>query len=494
MEQKPAERCDFLQLFNLSVQRYAENPAIITKDGRTISYAQLAEHVETVSRTMHLRGIRRGSGVLLNALPPETVIISFLAVTGLGATCIVRSNVTQQELRTMAIALIVTKDGSQEFGIPTLWFPGDFERREAPAYNLERNGLRNGDDLACVIQSSGTTGKPKSYSLTIDQLSQSIMDQASFLPRPLKRTSLTVPPTALFGLEMAFVVLASGGCMDWESAYSVDPLMSSRIDHIISSPLWLLNTTDYVRAQGASNLALDYCIVAGSKISPEFVQRIRTTLNCELYTNYGSTEVGPVSFGSTDYILQNPVYAGNIAPWVTVSVLSEDGMILETGKTGRLGFSLSGGRYIARATELDQTAKTTQFISGDFGHVDTENRLFVEGRDVDLINVGGQKVSLQAIKRTIQKETGITGPLEVISAVSVSGWDRLIIVIAADPQGIAQCKARIRRMSRRGFDGAEIQMMFVRRMPTNAFGKVDFTKLRERAQSVYLGRKALKQT
>jgi len=110
-----------------------------------------------------------------------------------------------------------------------------------------------------------------------------------------------------------------------------------------------------------------------------------------VYNLYGSTEVAWASIATPEDLRSAPGTAGRAPHGTIVKLYDEDGRPVKPGETGRIfvgnemqfeGYTGGGGKDVIDGL----------LSSGDVGHFDNAGRLFVDGRDDDMIVSGGENV------------------------------------------------------------------------------------------------------
>jgi acyl-CoA synthetase (AMP-forming)/AMP-acid ligase II len=132
--------------------------------------------------------------------------------------------------------------------------------------------------------------------------------------------------------------------------------------------------------------------VSGSALPPSLSERWMDLFGENLYNLYGSTEVAWATIASPADLRAAPGTAGRPPRGTVVRLYDDDGGPLRSpGATGRIfvgndvqfeGYTGGGGK-----DEIDGLLS-----SGDVGHFDPEGRLFIDGRDDDMIVSGGENV------------------------------------------------------------------------------------------------------
>jgi fatty-acyl-CoA synthase len=110
-----------------------------------------------------------------------------------------------------------------------------------------------------------------------------------------------------------------------------------------------------------------------------------------VYNLYGSTEVAWATIATPDDLRKAPGTAGRPPHGTIVRIFDEDGNELPRGETGRIfvGNEMRFEGYTGGGSKDDIDGLLS---SGDVGHFDAEGRLFVDGRDDDMIVSGGENV------------------------------------------------------------------------------------------------------
>jgi acyl-CoA synthetase (AMP-forming)/AMP-acid ligase II len=130
---------------------------------------------------------------------------------------------------------------------------------------------------------------------------------------------------------------------------------------------------------------------SGSVLPGELAIKWMDRFSENVYNLYGSTEVAWATIATPEDLRAAPGTAGKPPRGTVVRIVDEDGNDVETGKTGRVfvgnemafeGYTGGGGK-----DELGGLLS-----SGDVGHFDEEGRLFIDGRDDEMIVSGGENV------------------------------------------------------------------------------------------------------
>ena len=164
------------------------------------------------------------------------------------------------------------------------------------------------------------------------------------------------------------------------TALIVVPVMMQRIMELPEETLDRYELPN-LRVTGAS----------GSVLPGELAIKWMDRFGDNVYNLYGSTEVAWATIATPADLRAAPGTAGKPPRGTVVRIVDEDGNDVETGKTGRVfvgnemafeGYTGGGGK--------DEFGGLLS--SGDVGHFDEEGRLFIDGRDDEMIVSGGENV------------------------------------------------------------------------------------------------------
>jgi acyl-CoA synthetase (AMP-forming)/AMP-acid ligase II len=273
-----------------------------------------------------------------------------------------------------------------------------------------------------VILTSGTTGTPKGAQRAQPGTLSPLAAMFSRIPLHAEETTMIAAPLfhswgfAHFSLGLALnstYVLrrrfdpedtlratAESGA----TALVVVPVMMQRI---LELPSEVIDRYDLS--------ALRVTAASGSALPGPLATRWMDTFGENLYNLYGSTEVAWATIATPDDLRAAPGTAGRPPRGTKVRIVDAEGDDVSAGKTGRIfvgndmafeGYTGGGGKDV-----LDGLLS-----SGDVGHFDEDGRLFIDGRDDEMIVSGGENVFPREVEDLLAGH-------EAIKEVAVIGVD-----------------------------------------------------------------------
>jgi fatty-acyl-CoA synthase len=146
--------------------------------------------------------------------------------------------------------------------------------------------------------------------------------------------------------------------------------------------------------------------LSGSPLSDRLAHSFMDSFGDIVYSLYGSTEVGWAAIATPQDLREAPGTAGLPPRGTVVRIVDDEGEEVPVGTTGRIfvGSELLFDGYTAGEGKemLDKLMST-----GDLGHLDQAGRLFVEGREDDMIVSGGENVFPQEVEELLRAHEGV---------------------------------------------------------------------------------------
>jgi acyl-CoA synthetase (AMP-forming)/AMP-acid ligase II len=210
---------------------------------------------------------------------------------------------------------------------------------------------------------------------------------------------------------------------------------------------------------------------SGSALPGDLPTRWMERFGDNLYSVYGSTEVAWASIATPQDLREAPGTAGGIPHATVVKVLDPDGKEQPAGESGRIFVAndlqfegYTGGGHKEMVDDLMST--------GDMGRFDDDGRLYVEGRDDEMIVSGGENVFPKEVEDCIATLDGIAE----VAAIGVDDDDygkRLrAFVVCTDGASVSEDDVKGWVKSNLARYKVPREVVFLEELPRNATGKV----------------------
>jgi acyl-CoA synthetase (AMP-forming)/AMP-acid ligase II len=307
------------------------------------------------------------------------------------------------------------REAAARAGIPCWTMLADFRIDGMPEGDKTQNTVPGPDSIALLLQTSGTTGKPKWVPLTHANLLASIDNiTATYKLSPADSTLLLMPLFHVHGLVAALLsTLFSGGRVILAPRFSASHFVEWTV---AEKPTWYTAVPTIHRIllghpemQNIPRGQFRFIRSCSSFLAPETKAQIEDLLGAPLLEAYGMTE-------AAHQIASNPLppadrVVGSVGPatGVEVAILGPDGSILAAGEKGEVairGDNVMNG-YLNNP-EANANAFANGFLrTGDLGQIDTNGYLTLLGRLKEFINRGGEKISPAQIDDVLLDFTGV---------------------------------------------------------------------------------------
>jgi fatty-acyl-CoA synthase len=335
-----------------------------------------------------------------------------------------------------------------------------------------------------VILTSGTTGTPKGANRPAPS---SMGPMAALLSAiPLRARETTVIAAPLFhAWGFAHVLLATALSSTIVLRRRFDPLETvravseQRADALVVVPVMLqrMLEADAEQRRRLDTSWLRVIAVSGSALPGPLANRVMDAFGDALYNLYGSTEVAWATVAGPPDLRAAPGTAGRPPRGTVVKILDDHGDELPVGASGRI-FVGSEMLFEGYTGGGDKDRRNGLMATGDVGHFDADGRLFVDGRDDDMIVSGGENVFPGEVEDLLAGLAGIR-EVAVVGVPDEEFGQRLRAVVSLEP-GAELSEAELQDHVRTHLARYKVprEVAFVDQLPRNATGKILKRELR----------------
>ncbi|WP_168699245.1 AMP-binding protein [Gordonia paraffinivorans] len=346
------------------------------------------------------------------------------------------------------------------------------------AANLGRRPERPARAGRIVLLTSGTTGTPKGARRGG---STDVASLAAMLDRiPWRAGESTVIAAPIFH-AWGFGQVAISATM------TCTMIMRRRFDPVA--------TLDLVREHEATGLAvvpvmleriidlpddvldarpmpsLRFVTASGSRMRTDALIAFMDRFGDIVYNSYNATEAGLISTATPEDLRAAPETAGRPLVGTSVRILDEEDRVLPVGEIGRIVVANNSG-FDGYTSSDSKAFADGHMVSGDVGRIDENGRLFVVGRDDEMIVSGGENVYPLEVEQVI-------AALDAVHEVAVIGVDdekfgqRLAAYVVRAPQTLIGAE-QIQQHVREQLAGFKVprDVHFLDELPRNATGKI----------------------
>ena len=355
--------------------------------------------------------------------------------------------------------------------------------------------------VAIFLLSGGTTGLPKLITRTHNDYSYNARASAELCRLgPDTVYLVTLPASHNFPLACPGILgaLLSGGRVvmlaspEPQRVFSTVEQEGVTITAVVPAVAgrWL----GFAEQHGAGPLeSLRVLQVGGARLADELARRVRPVLGATLQQVFGMAEglLNYTRLDDPDEVICT-TQGRPLSPGDEVRIVGGDGNDLPDGVAGAL---LTRGPYTPRgyyrAPEQNARAFTPDgwYASGDVVRRRPDGNLVVEGRDKDMINRGGEKISAEEVENLVYRLPGIAQAAAVAAPDPELG-ERVCVFVVPQPGADITLQTIRDSMAAAGvaaFKWPE-RLEIAAELPTTKVGKLDKKALRERLATPALPR------
>ena len=167
----------------------------------------------------------------------------------------------------------------------------------------------------------------------------------------------------------------------------------------------IMDLPDDVRNRYSAK-SLRFATASGSRMRPDVVTAFMDQFGDVIYNNYNATEAGMIATATPADLRAAPDTAGRPADGTELRILSADHREVADGEVGQI-FVRSSTLFDGYTSGATKDFHDGFMASGDMGYLDAAGRLFVVGRDDEMIVSGGENVYPIEVEKTLTAHPGV---------------------------------------------------------------------------------------
>jgi long-chain acyl-CoA synthetase len=501
--------------------RFGPYTAVIYEDQedvRELTNVDIAREAAQLAVGLHTLGIQKGDRVIVMMVNCPEVIISYQAIARTGAVIIpvmpllkapevryIAENSAAKAIITSPILLPLLRGALADITtMQHIICTGDIAESDAahagPSIHAYRDVVSSGaegaedflrpvrdvspEDIAVILYTSGTTGRPKGVVLTHRNLiSNAIGGRGPERDSRDEETNLAVLPLAhAYGIVAANVFFLRGLTIIAHPRFDTSAVLSAieryRIASFAGVPAMfvaLLYTPD---ADKYDTSSLQTCVSGSAPLPVAILESFEQKFGCRILEGYGLSEASAVLTGHGVDMPRKAGSVGKPIAGVEVVVVDENDQPVPVGEVGEViarGPNIMHG-YYNMPEETKATLRDGWLHTGDMGRFDEDGYLYIVERKKDLIIRGGFNIYPRDVEEVLNSHPAVLEAAVVGVPSERMGEEVKAFVVTRLPVDTETLMAYCRQSLANYKTPSQIE--FINTLPRNAVGKIDKKELR----------------
>jgi len=460
------------EVWHAQAARFAEREYVCDDTGSRYTYGEVDEAAGRLAAWLADEGISVGDVVTVQFPTWAEFCIAYVAVMKVGAVM----HPVPRNYNDMDLEYAMNLVGSRAFLCPTFSHNVDYEAqiaavrdavpslgpiavldKQAPSHTdfptfadifvrfepMSAFAPVSADSVACILPTSGTTGKPKQAMLTHNNIlfSERVFTRelerteadVMFMPSPLNHA------TGFFHGLISPMLLGGRAVLqqDFHAREAIELMNAEGVTWSMSATPFIFDMLNVLEADdGLAFQTLNLFCCGGAPLPPSLIERAfrHGILLCEIY---GSTESCPHVYVPPSRCLEwDGAWSGVPFEGIEVRVIDGNGNEVCRGEQGE-EISRGPHMFVGYLNEPERTDRALDdvgwFYSGDLCYQDEEGRIRINGRKKEVIIRGGENISAREIDDDLIGAPGLANSATIGMPDERLGERICTFVVPSDP-------------------------------------------------------------
>lgn len=443
-----------MRLFDLlrrAAATHGDKPAAVFPGGESIGFADLDRRSDQVAQRLRRLGIGPGDRVAMfhdNSLP---ALVWFWGILKSGAQNVdvptlagrptiqgildeARPKAIAMDAKQVAAHLVASdraggSDGEAPLRVPPIWLCAEESRSAADAREAGLHTLADiaanervvavdpegsADDVAMIVYTSGTTGRPNGVMLSHRNFISNLEAANSRMGLGADDSILVVVPLYYIHGRMQLLLHAMlGGTVVFSAGFQFpQKVLLELVEHGTTGfsgvPYHFKQLLDRSKLASTPLPALRYVLVTGGALPTEELDRLSAAMpGVGIHLAYGQTEAAPrITWIGPEDLERKRGSLGRALPGTVLEILGGDGKPvgpMQIGEVVASGPNIMKGYVSGDERALGKIDAEGRLRTGDLGYLDDEGHLFLSGRSSEMIKSAGERIFPQEIESVVAR-------------------------------------------------------------------------------------------
>lgn len=507
-------------LLRRSAEAEPRKPAGIFPQGQ-LEFGELALRSDRVAAALHARGVGPGDRVAILCDNGPEAVVCFWGILKAGAQTVdmptlAGRDVLQAILDEAAPKGIVidpkqlAKHGNEGgLSLPELVIT--WGEAEAPALAQGRTVVRLpaieadqsspvpdpavcADDVAMIVYTSGTTGRPNGVMLSHENFVSNLQASNELMKLTADHSILMVVPLYyIHGRMQQLMHAMTGGTVVFSAGFTFPAkvhreLVQSGVRGFSGVPYHFSQLLDRSKLAQDPPPSLEYVLITGGALSSSGLERLRDALpGVGIHLAYGQTEAAPrITWIGPEELFAKRGSVGRALPNVTLEILgpSEEPVGPHVvGEVAAGGPNIMKGYVSGDERELGKIDDKGRLRTGDLGRLDDDGHLYLVGRSSEMIKSAGERIFPQEIEDVLHRLPGVQ-EVAVIGLPDETLGERVVAyIIPQDGVTLERGALKQHCLAAMPFVRVPKEFVMVSELPQTASGKVSRSKLKQQLRA-----------
>ncbi len=505
--------CSIPEGLRATARRYPDAPAIRFVD-RSVSFGEVDRASDAIAAALAVRGLEKGDRVGLYCINSDAFAITYAGILKAGGVVVpVNLLLNPKEIsyiladagvrglfyhHTLAQSVAAFRDDIDDLAF-CIRIGGAGESDDDPCFGDLRQiraappspDIDPAQDLAAILYTSGTTGRPKGAMLTHRNLvanSRSVAAAMQF--RPGEEVLLVVLPMFhSFAATVGMLTPLLHG-LSFAPVPRFDPAGVSQVIQAVGATVFLGVPSMYnlllrlPEAQLARWSSVRYALSGGAAMPVEVMRRFEERFGIPIHEGDGPTECSPVTCVNPIGGERKPASVGVAVPDVEMAIFDDEGRRVPGNGIGEI--CVRGPNVMKGYWSLPEATAETFFgdwlRTGDLGYEDEDGYFFIVDRKKDMIIVNGMNVYPRMVEEVLYRHPGVAEAAVVGEPSERHGEIPVAHVVPEEGARLSAAEVRAYCLENLGRHQVPRKVIIRSSLPKNAAGKILKRELRRQGE------------